>query len=106
VAQGSGLFSDEVFESLDGRGALCVTWLEHLLLLSMLQHDSGGWTWGRYVVVHPVAHGDVAAGCAKYRGLLHDDATFGSMTIEGLLDSGALSRTAGAALRDRYLPPD
>jgi hypothetical protein len=106
VAQGSGLFSEEVFESLDGRSPLCVTWLEHLLLLSMLQHDSGGWTWGRYVVVYPAAHGDVAAGCANYRGLLHDDATFGSMTIEGLLDSGALSRPAGRALRDRYLPPD
>jgi PD-(D/E)XK nuclease superfamily len=106
VAQGSGLFSDEVFESLDGWSTLCTTWLEHLLLLSMLQHESGGWTWGRYVVVHPAAHRDVAAGCARYRDLLHDDATFGSMTIEDLLDSGALPRKASAALRDRYLPSD
>jgi hypothetical protein len=106
VAQAAGLFSDEVFESLDGRSPLCVTWLEHLLLLSMLQHESGRWTWGRYVVVYPAAHRDVAAGCAQYRDLLHDDATFGSTTIEDLLDSGALPRKAGAALRDRYLPTD
>jgi hypothetical protein len=106
VAHGSGLFSDEVFESLDGSSPLCITWLEHLLLLSMLQHESGGWTWGRYVVVYPAAHRAVAAGCAQYRHLLYDDATFKSMTIEDLLDSGAVSRRADAALRDRYFPPD
>ena len=33
-----------------------MTWLEHLLLLSMLQHPSGEWTWGRYVVVHPAGN--------------------------------------------------
>ncbi len=106
VARGSRLFSDEVFESLDRRSPLCTTWLEHLLLLSMLQHESGGWTWGRYVVVYPAAHRDVATGCAQYRDMLHDDATFGSMTIEDLLDSDALPRKAVAALRDRYLPRD
>jgi hypothetical protein len=71
----------------------------------MLQHESGGWTWGRYVVVYPAAHPDVAAGCARYRDLLHDDTTFASLTIEDLLGSGALPRKAGAALRDRYFPP-
>ena len=39
---------------------LAVMWLEHLLLLSMLQHESGAWTWGRYVVVHPAGNADVA----------------------------------------------
>ena len=35
-------------------------WLEHLLLLSMLQHPSGGWPWGRYAVVHPPGNSDYA----------------------------------------------
>ena len=35
-------------------------WLEHLLLLSMLQHASGTWSWGRYVVVHPAGNIDFA----------------------------------------------
>ncbi len=45
-----------------------VMWLEHLLLLSMLQHESGRWTWGRYVVVHPEGNTDVAHGTDEYRG--------------------------------------
>src|SRR5436190_4302439 len=32
------------------RSDLAVLWLEHLLLHSMLQHESRTWTWGRYVV--------------------------------------------------------
>lgn len=30
-------------------------WLDHLLLLSMLQHPSGAWRWGRLVHVYPPA---------------------------------------------------
>ena len=46
-----------------GRSELAVMWLEHLLLLSMLQHASGAWSWGRYVVVHPAGNSDFADGC-------------------------------------------
>ena len=65
-------------------------WLEHLLLLSMLQHESGAWTWGRYVVVHPAGNPDVAELCARYRELLADASTFASMTARGALDAGVL----------------
>ena len=34
-------------------------WLEHLLLLSMLQHPSRTWSWGRYVVVHPAGNSEL-----------------------------------------------
>jgi hypothetical protein len=44
-------------------------WLEHLLLLSMLQHVSGSWNWGRYVVVHPAGNSDVAEAGDRYRDL-------------------------------------
>jgi hypothetical protein len=79
-------------------------WLEHLLMLSMLQHASGAWSWGRYVVVHPAGNSDVADACARYRDLLVDQSTFASVTFEELLDAGALPPQTTAALRDRYLP--
>lgn len=40
------------------------------LLLSMLQHTSGRWGWGRFVVVHPAGNSDYAELCARYRTLL------------------------------------
>jgi hypothetical protein len=79
-------------------------WLEHLLLLSMLQHPSGSWSWGRYVVVHPAANVDIAELCARYRGLLADGSSFDSQTIEELLAAGALPAGTTAALRERYVP--
>ena len=78
-------------------------WLEHLLLLSMLQHASGTWSWGRYVVVHPADNTDFAAACARYRALLADDATFSSVTLEQLLEARALPTRTVAALRVRYI---
>ncbi|MDQ1457437.1 MAG: hypothetical protein QOH28_3057 [Actinomycetota bacterium] len=83
---------------------LAEMWLEHLLLLSMLQHESREWTWGRYVVVHTADNTDVADAAARYRDFLTDDAAFATMTVEALLDSGALRRRTAAALRTRYLP--
>jgi hypothetical protein len=79
-------------------------WLEHLLLLSMLQHESGVWTWGRYVVVHPAGNTDVADAEARYRDLLADDATYATMTVEALLGTRALPAATTRALRERYLP--
>src|SRR6266540_5556242 len=72
------------------RSDLAVMWLEHLLLLSMLQHESGEWTWGRYVVVHPADNTDVADAIARYRAVLNDDATYATMTVEALLATRVL----------------
>jgi hypothetical protein len=79
-------------------------WLEHLLLLSMLQHESGTWNWGRYVVVHPTGNSDFADMCARYRALLADETTFASVTVEELLDANVVAAKTATALRDRYLP--
>ena len=81
-------------------------WLEHLLLLSMLQHASGAWTWGRYVVIHPAENLDVATACDRYRALLVDDSTFTSVTLEEILGSGALPPSTVAVLQDRYVLRD
>jgi hypothetical protein len=104
VAERSGAFGAGAVDAVKGRSGLAVMWLEHLLLLSMLQHVSGGWSWGRYVVVHPAGNTDYAEACARYRALLVDRSTFASATIEELLDAGALPAPTVAALRDRYLP--
>jgi hypothetical protein len=104
VAQRSGVFAPGATESVKGRSVLAVMWLEHLLLLSMLQHASGSWSWGRYVVVHPVGNSDIADACERYRELLVDDSTFSSMTVEELLDAGALPARTVASLRARYVP--
>ena len=104
VAERSGVFAEGAVDAVKGRSELAELWLEHLLLLSMLQHASGGWGWGHYVVVHPAGNSDVADLCARYRDLLVDQSTFSCVTVEELLDAGALPTKTVAALRDRYLP--
>ena len=103
VAERSRAFKPGATDPATGKWELCVMWLEHLLLLSMLQHASGTWTWGRYVVVHPAGNSDVAELCARYRSLLADDSTFASMTLEELLDAGDLPSEMTEALSARYL---
>lgn len=104
VSQRSGAFAPGATDAVEGRSDLCVMWLEHLLLLSMLQHPSGAWKWGRYVVVHLAGNTDFADACARYRDLLAERSTFASITVEELLDADALPRRTVTALRRRYLP--
>jgi len=103
VAERSGALAPETVEAVD-RTDLLVMSLEHLLLLSMLQHVSGSWSWGRYVVIHPAGNIDYADACSRYRALLLDDSTFASAPIEVLLDADVLPHGTTTALRDRYLP--
>ncbi len=104
VAERSRVFAPGAIDALGKRSDLAVMWLEHLLVLSMLQQASGSWGWGRLVVVHPAGNSDRADACARYRDLLCDDSTFTVMTIEQVLASDALPRATIAALRERYLP--
>jgi len=106
VADRSRAFAPGATDALLGRSELCLMWLEHLLLLSMLQHASGAWTWGRYVVIHPAENLDVATACDRYRALLVDDSTFTSVTLEEILGSGALPPSTVAVLQDRYVLRD
>jgi hypothetical protein len=102
VAKRSGAFKRGAVNAVDRTGLL-VTCLEHLLLLSMLQHESGRWSWGRYVAVYPAGNSDFADAYGQYGDLLTDPSTFSSLTIEGLLDADALPRKTASALRDRYI---
>ena len=74
-------------------------WLDHLLVLSMLQHPSGAWRWGKLVVVHPAGNSDFADACSRYRALLVDRSTFTSMTVEA-----ALRRRCHPGPHDHRLP--
>jgi hypothetical protein len=103
VALRSGVFEPEALDVASTRSELCLTWLEHLLLLSMLQHPSGQWVWGRYVVVHPAGNHAVVDACARYRGLLVDRSTFATISLEDLLAAGALAKQSTASLEERYL---
>jgi hypothetical protein len=104
VAARSGIFGPGAIDAVKGRSDLAVMWLEHLLLLSMLQHPSGTWKWGRYVVAHPAGNSDLVDACARYRDLLVDQSTFSCVTVEEVLDANVRPARTTAALRERYLP--
>ena len=103
VAETSGAFGPGAIDAILSTDLL-VMWLDHLLLLSMLQHPSGTWRWGRLVYVHPAGNTDYVEACGRYRSLLVDDSTFESVTLEQLLGAGGLPRATASCLRERYLP--
>jgi len=72
-------------------------------VLSMLQHPSRTWRWGRLVVVYPAGNSDYADACSRYRALLVDRSTFSTVTVEELLGAGVLPAPTAAALRERYV---
>jgi hypothetical protein len=104
VAEASGVFAPAALDAVRGRSELVETWLEHLLALSMPQHADGLWRWARFVVVHPAGNTDMRDVCERYAGLLADDATFATATLEDLVDTGALPPATTDALRERYVP--
>jgi hypothetical protein len=103
ITDRSGLFRPEALDAVNGTELIHI-WLDHLLVLSMLQHASRTWRWGRFVVAYPAGNSDFADACARYRELLVDQSTFSSVTVEDLLGANALPTETTAALRDRYLP--
>jgi hypothetical protein len=102
VAEKSGVFASDAIDAVNGT-ELLVMWLEHLLVLSMLQHPSSRWKWGRLVYVHAAGNTDYAGACAHYQALLVDSSTFSSITLEELMDANALPASAVDALRERYI---
>jgi hypothetical protein len=103
ITDRSGFFGPEAIDAVNGTELIHI-WLDHLLVLSMLQHPSRAWRWGSLVVVHPAGNTDFADACSRYRALLVDHSTFGSATIEELLDASVVPAQTATALRDRYLP--
>jgi PD-(D/E)XK nuclease superfamily protein len=102
IADRSGVFTANADAVVNGT-ALTVTWLVHLLVLSMLQHPNGEVRWGRFAVVYPAANTDWADLVARYASVVADASSFASLTIEDVLRSGVLPRSSARALRDRYV---
>jgi PD-(D/E)XK nuclease superfamily len=103
ITDRSGFLLPEAIDAVNETG-LTHIWLHHLLVLSMLQHPSRAWHWGRLVVVYPAGNTDFAEACARYRALLEHQSTFSCATLEKLLDADALPPPTVAALRERYIP--
>lgn len=103
IAERSGAFADG-WQARVVETELQQIWLDHLLLLSMLQHPLKRWWWGRFVLVYPSRNPSFAAAASSYREVLRDPATFAAVTIEELVATpGALTAPTAAAFRERYL---
>jgi hypothetical protein len=103
ITETSGVFGTGTIDAVNGTDLIHI-WLDHLLVLSMLQHPSRTWRWGRLVVVHPAGNTDYADACSRYRALLVDRSTYTSVTIEELLDANVLPADTATSLRKRYIP--
>lgn len=104
VAARSRLFRDGSSEALTQRTAMCEPWLEHLLMLSMLQHPSANWVWGRYVIIHPAGNIAVTRAFTDYRDHLLDENAITTITFEDYLNSTCLPPAARHTLHGRYAP--
>jgi hypothetical protein len=102
VADSSGVFKSGWEDQVKGT-ALQQIWLDHLLVLSMVQQPTE-WKAGRFVLVYPAANPSVPAAADRYRDLLTDDTTFATVTVEELLDAHVLHEPdTEAKFRQRYL---
>ncbi|HEY5625195.1 MAG TPA: hypothetical protein VIT93_01765 [Dehalococcoidia bacterium] len=107
VTEASGAFREGWRDRLVGT-ELQQIWLDHLLVLSMLQHKSDHpserWPWGRFVLVYPAGNPSFGRATAEYRAVLRDTSTFESRTIESLLAvPDAFDEAPVASFRERYL---
>jgi hypothetical protein len=103
VTKRSGVFASGWRKELIGT-ELQQIWLDHLLVLSMLQHPSKRWSWGRSVLVYPQENSSFASAVRRYAAVLTDSTTFEARTLEELLAApGALPDTTVNVFRERYL---
>jgi hypothetical protein len=102
VTERSGAFGAGWYEGVVGT-ALQQIWLDHLLVVAMLQHPSRRWTRGRFVLVCPAENSSFWNATERYGALLADPSTFQARTIEELVgEDGVLSAQHRDALRARY----
>ena len=70
--------------------ALQQIWRDHLLLLALLQHPSGQFADGRYVLAYPAGNTSFAALADTYTTVLNDQSTFQAVTVEELIEADVL----------------
>lgn len=104
VTERSGVFVEGWREKIVGTD-LQQIWLDHLLVLAMLQHPSQRWSWGRFVLAYPKGNPSFAAAAGRYREVLRDAGTFEARTLEDLVATPeVLPDETARALVGRYFP--
>jgi hypothetical protein len=102
ITERSGAFAKGWRKALVGTD-LQQIWLDHLLVLSMLQHPSKKWSWGRFVVVYPAGNPSFHSAVTRYRNVLTDSLTYGFMRVDDIAWSPVMDETEMSAFRERYL---
>lgn len=103
VTEKSGAFVSDWRERILGTD-LQQIWLDHLLLLSMLQHPTKAPARGLFVLACPAFNPSFVWAAQRYRDVLTDASTFQARTLEELVDApGALPAATREAFRARYL---
>src|SRR3954447_25861946 len=105
IAETSGIFKPDWETRILGKPIQQI-WRDHLLLLSLLQHDSSRWVGGRCVLVHPKGNPSFRVAAAEYQKALisgPNEPTFLVPTAEEVLDGGVLTPETESRLRARYL---
>lgn len=101
VTEDSGTFERDWPKRLLGT-ELQQIWLDHLLVLSMLQNRQENWTWGRLLLVYPEKNISFVSAAARYREVLKDGSTFDTRTVEQLIDAHVLPSELEKSFRQRY----
>lgn len=101
VTAQSNVFSTNTLSEIVGKD-LQQIWLDHILALSMLQHESGIWGWAGFVLVHPARNPSYARAVGRYRSLLKDPSSFRMNTIESLIEANVLPKELVLAFSERY----
>ncbi len=101
IAVRSGLFRQDELATL-ARDLRSQLWLDHLLALSLLQHESAQWRWARFVLVHPDGSPAWAELARHYASSLVDRSTFGVATFDELVRPEVLGEREAVWLRERY----
>lgn len=105
VARKSKAFHPEWREVVVGTDLQGI-WIEHLLVLSMLQgRGSARYHEGRLVLIVPEGNVSYRNAAVRYAAILAEHTTFEVRTLESLLDSasGVLPDRLAAGLRQRYV---
>jgi hypothetical protein len=102
ISAESGVFKPGAVDKILGSD-LQQVWLDHLLILSMLQHPSRQWSWGRFIIAYPARNPSIRYAVRRYSDMLADQATFGSVTLESLLTAGMLAPSSNRLFSERYL---
>lgn len=79
-------------------------WLDHLLLLSMIQHRSRRWRWGRFVLAYPRENPSFNSAANRYREVLLRTDSYAPVCIDVLASiSNELGHRTATAFIARYL---